>query len=247
MPERPDLRDTLRAILSDSRATESAAARICAACTTLLPVTGAAISVTADAGQRGTVCTSDAVMDRIEDLQFGTGVGPCVDAISSGAAVLAPHLDASSEVRWPGFAYEATRAGAAAIFALPLRVGAIRLGAIDLYRDTPGGLSAAELADALLIADAATLAVISMHDRTPAGDLDDEWWDVVTFYRVEIHQATGMIMDKLEVPALEALARLRARAFASGLGVLELARQIVSRELDVAAEFSVDGLPNGSE
>jgi hypothetical protein len=242
MPERGDLRQTLRAILADSRSTDSAAARICAACTTLLPVSGAAISITASAGQRGTVCTSDAVMERIEDLQFGTGVGPCVDAITSGAAVLAPHLDASLEARWPGFAYEASRAGAQALFALPLRVGAIRLGAMDLYRDTPGGLSTSDLTDALLIADAATLAVISMHDVTPAGDLDDEWWDLVTFYRVEIHQATGMLMDKLDVPAVEALARLRARAFASGIGVLELARQIVARDLDVTATFSADGV-----
>jgi hypothetical protein len=240
MLERQELRDTLRAILSDSEATDSAAARICAACATLLPVTGAAISIIGSAGQRGTVCTSDVVMERIEDLQFGTGVGPCVDAISSGAAVLAPQLDASSEARWPGFAVEATRAGARAIFALPLRVGAIRLGAMDLYRDTPGGLSTTELTDALLIADAATLAVISMHDTTPAGDLDDEWWDVVTFYRVEIHQATGMLMDKLDVSAIEALARLRARAFAKGIGVVELARRIVARDLDVASEFYPD-------
>jgi hypothetical protein len=237
MPGSADLRGTLRSILSDSQTRESAAARICAACPTLLHVTGAGISIAAKAGQRGTVCTSDAVMDRIEDLQFTTGVGPCVDAISLGAPVLASHLDASTEARWPGFALEARLAGAEAIFALPLRMGAIRLGAMDLYRDAPGPLSSEELADALTIAETATLAVLSMHDVTPAGDLDQEWWDLVSFYRVEIHQATGVLMDTLDLSAGEALARLRARAFASNVGVVELARSIVARDIDVRVDF----------
>jgi AmiR/NasT family two-component response regulator len=54
---------------------------------------------------------------------------------------------------------------------------------------------------------------------------------------VEIHQATGVLMDILDLPAGEALARLRARAFASNVGVAELARSIVAEDIDVKAEF----------
>ena len=234
MRDREDLPSILRSILIDSHASNTAAVRICAACPDLLPVTGAALTITGSASVRGTVCVSDPVMGRIEDLQFTTGIGPCIDAITHGTPVLVPELDASAEARWPGFAYEAKKAGAQAIFALPLRIGAIRLGAMDLYRDGPGGLSHPELAAALMVANTATLAVISMHDVTPAGDLDEEWWDLASFYRVEIHQATGMLMHQFDITAVEALVRLRARAFTSDVPVLKLARSIVAREVDLS-------------
>jgi hypothetical protein len=244
------LRDVLRSILFDSHATESTAARICAACPDLLPVTGAAISITGGTALRATVCVSDRVMARVEELQFTTGVGPCVDAITTGRPVLASDLAATSEARWPGFADEARQAGVRAIFALPLRIGAIRLGVMDLYRDAPGGLSPLDLADAVTVADTATLAVIDMHGSTPVSDLDEEWWDLATFYRVEVHQATGVLMHQLGVSAVEALARLRGRAYTSGLPVVELARRIVAsavavpRQPDRAARNDRDGVNN---
>jgi hypothetical protein len=223
-----DLRGELRSILSDSHAAGSAAARICAACPDLLQVSGAALSITSGNALRATVCVSDPVMARIEELQFTTGVGPCVDAITTGRPVLSSDLAAPTEVRWPGFSREAQQAGVRAIFALPLRVGAIRLGVMDLYRDAPGGLSPLDLADAVTVADTATLAVIDMHGSTPVSDFDQECWDLATFYRVEVHQATGVLMHQLGFSAVEALATLRARAYTSGLPVVELARQIVA-------------------
>ncbi|MDX6286341.1 MAG: hypothetical protein QOG53_1826 [Frankiales bacterium] len=235
------LRATLQSILDEADAPESAAARICMSCADLLPVTGAAIAIAADPGVRGTVCVSDAVMQRVEDLQFTSGVGPCVEAIATGKPVLVPMLDDAAESRWPGFSAEAHSAGVAAIFALPLRIGAIRLGVIDLYRDTPGRLSTEQLADASLVADAATLALIKMHDRTPAGDFDEDWWDLGSFYRAEIHQATGMVMGQLDVTATEALVRLRAHAYAMGVSTSALSRRVVAGLVDLSQHgFGVD-------
>lgn len=234
-----DIRIALRSIIADTDSVDSAAARICSAVSELLPLTGAAISISGQPDVRGTVCASDSVMARIEELQFTTGVGPCVDAITTGRPVIVPNLDERAESRWPGFAIEAQRAGAQAIFALPLRIGAIRLGAIDLYRDSPGGLTNGALADALTVADAATFAVITMQGHTPAGEFDEEWWDITSFYRADIHQATGMIMAQLGVRAAEALVRLRARAFAEGLGAAALAVKIVAGEIDFSRDREV--------
>jgi len=251
MRDRGEVRRVLRSILADPDAEESAAVRVCAACLDLLPVTGAAIAITDGDGLRGTVCVTDPVMARIEDLQFTTGVGPCVDAITEGRPVLTADLDAGAEARWPGFAYEAKQAGVRAIFALPLRIGAIKLGVMDLYRDSPGGLSRPDLADALTVADMAALAIVDMHGTKPAGDLDEEWWNLDTFYRVEVHQATGVLMYDLDLSAAEALASLRARAFASGVTVLDLSRSIVASVApgahlpDSTHNEGPDGVDNG--
>jgi AmiR/NasT family two-component response regulator len=116
---------------------------------------------------------------------------------------------------------------------MPLTGAAGPLGTLDLYRDTPGGMSNAHLGTALLVADALTLAVTALDHAS------EHSADVVTLLqgaesdREEIHQATGMIMVLLGVSAEEALLRLRARAFAQEQTSTEVARAIIDRTMDI--------------
>ena len=41
---------------------------------------------------RGSLCATDPVTARIEDLQFALGEGPCVDAHNQGQPIFEPHL-----------------------------------------------------------------------------------------------------------------------------------------------------------
>ena len=78
-----------------------------------------------------------------------------------GSPLLVSDLDDEDAARrWPGFTPQARQIGAAAIFALPLRIGAIRVGSLGLYRDEPGPLSTAQLGDALIFADTATMVLL---------------------------------------------------------------------------------------
>lgn len=98
------------------------------------------------------VCATDEGSARIEELQFTLGEGPCVDAVRTGAPVLVPNLGEPNDLnvdRRPGFMEGAGAAGVRAVFAFPLRVGAINVGALDLYRNRPGALTAAQLSGAL--------------------------------------------------------------------------------------------------
>jgi AmiR/NasT family two-component response regulator len=49
--------------------------------------------------------------------------------------------------------------------------------------------------------------------------------------RAEVHQATGMILAQLGVPAQEAFVRLRAHAFATRRPLDDVARDVVARLL----------------
>lgn len=92
-----------------------------------------------EAGNRGTVCATDERAAGIEDLQLTTGVGPCIDAVTSGSPVLIADLDRSEGVdlaRWAPLG-DLPASGVRVLFAFPLRIGAITVGALDLYRDTP--------------------------------------------------------------------------------------------------------------
>jgi hypothetical protein len=79
------------------------------------------------------------VITRLDDLEFVTGEGPCLEAYWNHAPVLEPDLAAgSATARWPWYAPEATAIGAGAVFAFPIQVGAIVFGVFWLYRHTRG-------------------------------------------------------------------------------------------------------------
>ena len=180
-------------------------ARICRLCVQVLGVTGAGVSMVTAAGNRGVVCTTDEVSARIEDLQLTLGEGACVDAVQADTPVLVGDLDEPGDIvvaRWPAFMEGAARAGVRAVFAFPLRIGAITVGVLDLYRDRPGDLTAGQLAAALMAADAAALALLYLGSGGrggPAGDMGGR-----AGYQVQVHQATGMVKVQLGVTIEEA-------------------------------------------
>ena len=211
--------------------------RICELCVDALAVTGAGIAMVTAAGHRGVVCATDEVSATIEDLQLTLGEGPCVDAAASGSPVLVPDLRESPDVaveRWPAFMEGAARAGVEAVFAFPLRVGAINVGVIDLYRDRPGELGADELPAALMAADAAALALLYLDVDGADAFTDDH--DARASYQLQVHQATGMVQAQTGVTIDQAFLMLRARAFADGRPLAELAADVVARRVRFSME-----------
>ncbi|GIF26621.1 hypothetical protein BJ973_001066 [Actinoplanes tereljensis] len=199
--------------------------RLCDACVAELPgVDGAGLSVmTAQRGQH-VRHTSDRISARIEELQLTLGEGPCQDAHSGGQPVLATDLGHLAwRQRWPMFTTEALKAGAAAVFALPLHVGVVRLGVIDLYRSEAGVLAGDELSEALAFADAAMELLLA--EQMPGTG------ERLFTQHAAVHQATGMVSAQLRIPMAQAFLRLRACAYAGEVGLDEIARQVVDRRL----------------
>jgi hypothetical protein len=179
---------------------------------------------------------TDEVSERLAELQLTLGEGPCPDACSYGGPVLVSDLgEAEAGRRWPVFAPAARQAGAAAIFAFPLRIGAIRAGVMGLYRDRAGPLSAVQLGDALIFADTATLLMLDSPDQAAgeaaAGSGPGGQPAGLAAHRAEIDQATGMLTEQLGVGIEEAFIRLRAYAYAHDRRLADLARDIVARRL----------------
>ena len=179
---------------------------------------------------RGSVCTTNEVSDLIEELQYTLGEGPCVDAYQQDRPVLEPDLAAPSTPRWLAFTPPAVEAGARAIFGFPLQVGAVRLGALNLYRDRPGPLTDEQHADALVMADVAAQAVLVMQAQAPPGKLAAEL-EAGADFRFVVHQASGMVAVQLGVSVGEALLRLRAYAFGDDRLLTEVAEEVVARTL----------------
>jgi len=206
---------------------------VCRTAAQALSASGVGISVMTDDGTRGVCAASDPLSERIEELQFVVGEGPCIDAFTTRRPVLVADLGGSAmHRRWPGYAPAAVQDGVRAVFAFPLQVGASRLGILDVFRQQTGPLTATEFPLALTFADVTVEALL---DRQRDAETDDttaragQGADVG--HRAELFQAQGMVMVQLGVSLAEALSRMRAHAYAQNRRLDDVARDIVARRL----------------
>ena len=193
-------------------------------------MTGASIMLMTGDQARGSIGATDAVSARIEELQLTLGEGPCIDAYELDWPVLEPDLASPAEPRWVAFSGPAVEAGVRAIYGFPVRLGALRLGALDLYRDRPGPLTDDQHADALVVADVAAITLLALESDSSAGSIIRDLEAGSGLQRV-VHQASGMVSAQLDVPVGEALLRLRAHAFAHDQPLVEVATDVVARRL----------------
>ena len=204
-------------------------ARLCSACVLTLPVTRAGIAVYVVGVGLEVLSASDAVAERVEWAQVTLGEGPGVDAVSSGGPVAVPNL-AHSDGRWPMFTSEVADSGIGAMYALPLQVGAIKVGVLDLYCDAGAPLGTRDFADAVAVSDLLTAILLTVGRDGRMTESLGPWWDQPLGTR-EVHQATGMIIAQLGVDAREAYVRLQAYAFANNRLLDDVAHQVVGRLL----------------
>jgi hypothetical protein len=234
-----DSAERLRSALQDAAvgATSAlgAADELCRACVELLDVDGAAISLMHERASRGTFGSSGILSRRLDDFQFTFGEGPCLDAVADRCPILVPDLAAPTERRWPAYTAAVLEAGVRAVFALPVSLGATPVGAIDFFCLAPGTLGTDRLAGGLQAAELAALPLLDLIGAAASWTTDDDTQisrpQVASLERIEVYQATGMIMTQLDVGAPEALVRLRAHAFAHNMTAAEVARQVVERAL----------------
>jgi len=214
-------------------------AHVCAAAVAATGVDRAAVTVVLPGALRETMYASDAVASELEELTLTLGEGPGVDAVAAGPVLVADLRAVWWLARWPMYAPAAGDAGVGAVFALPLRVGAIRLGVLSLYRGEPGELDIAQLADALMLADTACALLLDAAESDP-GRVNGHRPEQAGPHHPEIHQATGMITVQLGVTAAVALTRLRAYAYAHERRLRDVARDVVARRLRFCPDDSED-------
>jgi hypothetical protein len=214
--------------------------RICEACISMLPVSRAAVTMMAGPDRQEPIFASDDIAAHLDEMQFRLGEGPCVEAFTERRPVLVPDLAEHTDNRWPVFAAAARNTPVRAAFVLPLQVGAIGVGVLDLYRDEPGMLDRDALAGALRAADAVLWALLGIRADNPMelpapathphnGADPHGWLTGSPLDHIEVYQATGMIMVQLNVRAETALSRLRAYAFVHDRTIDDIARDVVAR------------------
>lgn len=204
---------------------------LCAPFIALLPVTGVSISVFGVPGRQLALCSSDAVATRLEELQFDLGEGPYWVVARTGVSVISADVAGEPHPDWPVFAAEVTALRVGALFTFPVRMGAVTVGVVELYRSSAGILSESERARARSLARTVAAPAVQAAIRSAADDSTTENRAAPAIRR-EVHQAVGMILIQLHTTATEAFALLRAHAFAHETTVDDVAGDVVAGRLD---------------
>jgi hypothetical protein len=225
-----DRRARVLAALADEGAASWSSARLCAVCLRIVDIDGAGVMLMSADMPRGSLCTTDAVSHLIEELQYTLGEGPCVDAYQHDQVVSEPNLADPETRRWPAFTPPALEAGVRAVFGFPMRVGTVRLGALNLYRLRASSLSDDEHADALVIAEVAARWVLEAQAGARPHAIPPEL-EIGADFHFAVHNAAGMISVQLGISVTEALIRLRAYAFATDRLISDIARDVITRRL----------------
>jgi hypothetical protein len=213
--------------------------RLARACAHVLPVDGAGISLFFADERRLPLGASDQDSAEAERLQFTVGEGPCLTAHATGEPVVADEATIRSD--WPSF-YDAllTRTEIRSVASIPLQNGLAGVGALDLYVIPPNDIAVLDLGDAHVIAGQVA-SLLQTHRRPSAHPAEGPvWLDApAAERRSRVWQAIGFVNSGLGVSSPQALALLRAHAFAANTSLDEIAARLVDREISVE-DMSLD-------
>jgi len=196
--------------------------RLCHQAVVELGVWGVCVSVLTDGGPE-VLASSGADAQALEELQFVLGEGPTGDALSAGRPVLVSDLT-SAEARWLQFATAARGPGVGGVYAFPLQLGGLRLGVLTIYGPLGEVPDQQRLVEFLTVSDSARELLLDSVDGSEGRGLDIS--DSLPL-RTDVYQAQGMLMEALGITLADALARLRAMAYADSVDINELAVELV--------------------
>ncbi|TFC12247.1 ANTAR domain-containing protein [Cryobacterium algoritolerans] len=228
-----DRRAFAAAALELSEAKENTS-NLCGPFLSSLPITGASISTLGAPFGTETVCASDEQAAQIDEIQFDLGEGPCWDAISIRRPVLSADIRNPS-ASWPMFVRAIETTDVVGLFAFPMFIGSLNIGAVELYSTRRGSMSPSQIDDAIVLVSLAARQVLrrALFARPGIPDANDD----EGYSRRVVHQATGMLLAQLDLPAADALLVLRGYAFSHGRTVRDVATDVVLRKISFPTEF----------
>jgi transcriptional regulator with GAF, ATPase, and Fis domain len=199
--------------------------RVTVRCADLLGVSAAGLLLTDQRGALRVVAASTEQTRLLEVLQLQIDEGPCPECFHTGRPVTVVDLAAATG-RWPQFVAEALGAGFGSVHALPMRLRAEVIGALNLFDGRVGALSDDVIRLGQALADVATIGLLQARIISQRGDLAEQLQAALNS-RVIIEQAKGVVAERHQLDMEQSFALLRTTARATNRLLSDLARAVV--------------------
>lgn len=160
-----------------------------------------------------TVARTDDLVDRVDQAQYDTGQGPCLDSLHRHLTVTVPDL--RTDTRWPAFAERVRGYGVLGMLSFQLFVGRDDLGVLNLYSPQPDAFDEDSEHVGLLFASHAAVALATARR--------EEQLALGLQSRDLIGQAKGILMERRKITADEAFAELVRASQAANTKLTEVA------------------------
>jgi hypothetical protein len=199
-------------------------------CIAVLEVDAAGLLLADQRGQLQVMASSSERVRLLDLFQLQNGQGPCLDAFAASTRL--SHADLSTaDDRWPRFAVAATEAGFVAVDALPMRLRSEVIGALNLFRTSPGSLSDTGLRTAQALVDVATIGLLQERSIRHHEILAEQLRNALNS-RVIIEQAKGLVAERVGIDMDGAFAALRRYARSNNLKLSDVAGAVIAGRTD---------------
>ncbi|MDX3660098.1 ANTAR domain-containing protein [Streptomyces sp. ID05-26A] len=173
---------------------------------------------------------TDPVATALDEAQYRSGLGPCVEAARKDGPGYAISADLGAERRWPEFAAAATENGLTGVLATELLSASNDevTGALNIFVRHHAVISDTDRNTALLLATHASLAIAHLRTAELAV-LNTAQMRRAIDSRDVIGQAKGILMSRQGIGADEAFALLRQTSQHLNVKLVEVAETLVAR------------------
>jgi GAF domain-containing protein len=175
-------------------------------------------------GEVSTVAHSGELAIQADEIQYGRGQGPCLEALRTGTVIQV--IDLATDERWPAYRSHALAHGVRSSLSLPLIVDGNSVGALNLYTPIQHEFTEAEVARASAFAAQTSIALTIVLRHADQVTLEDQLRETLAT-RAVIDQALGIVMGQRGCTASEAFAVLRDASQHRNRKLHEIAAELI--------------------
>jgi GAF domain-containing protein len=189
------------------------------------PAVACGVTVHRD-GQPFTAATTNELAARVDQVQYVSDQGPCLDALRHGEVVLVDDLN--HEARWDTYRPHAVAHGVRSSLSLPLTVEGEILGALNLYSVTPSVFGGSHRESAEAFADKSAAALTVSLRQVRQARVQNQLADAMVSSSV-IDHAIGILMGQQRCTATVAFDILRKASQHRNRKLRDIAAELVTR------------------
>lgn len=171
-------------------------------------------------------CTGDLALS-LDEAQYATGNGPCMDASQAGEVLIIE--DFHQETRWPDYIARAVQTGGRSSLSIPMPIQSSVLAALNLYSLQPDAFGEEDVVAGKGIAALGAVTVTQLALQESA-ELTAAQLQEAMSSRAVIEQAKGIIMASTRCDPERAFELLRAQSQTENRKLREIAQALVRQQ-----------------